>query len=106
MGITQLSDLLEIKTIVLKKDKLKAEKRKLAVFFEQLEHCSARNSKGDFLYSSTGNKSNFSIKDVYLEKIYLKSLPTLEMWGFFNLEMQIELLCCCDSIKCCIYAYS
>lgn len=45
-------------------------------------------------------------KDVYLEKIYLKSLPTLEMWGFFNLEMQIELSCCCDSIKCCIYAYS
>lgn len=47
---------------MLKKDKLKAEKIKLAVFLEQLEHHSALNSEGDFLYSSAGNKSNFSIK--------------------------------------------
>lgn len=83
MGITQLSDLLEIKTIVLKKDKLKAEKIKLAVFFEQLEHCSARNSEGDFLYSSTGNKSNFSIKGCVSGKNLFKISAYSRNVGFF-----------------------
>lgn len=72
LGVTQLSDVLEIKTIVLKKDKLKAEKVKLAVFFEQLEHCSAQNSEDDFLYSSADNKSNFCIKGCLSGKNLIK----------------------------------
>lgn len=77
LGITQLSDLLEIKTRVLKKDNLKAEKIKLALFFEQLEHHSALNSEGDLLYSSAHNKSDFSIKRCLSGRNLSKNLCSL-----------------------------
>lgn len=103
LGITLLSDLLGIKTTMLKKDKLKAENKKLAVIFEQLEHHRALNGEGDYLYSSAGNRSNFYIKGSISGKKILPEIST-NFGGFF--ELQIELLCFCDSIKCFIYTCS
>lgn len=90
LGITQLSDLLGITTIRLKKDKLKAEKIKLAVFFEPLEHHRALNSKGDFLSGSAGNKSNFSIKGCVSGKTLSKIFACSRI--FFNVNWITVLL--------------